>query len=92
MQAPSKKQSTNEKINSIINDRPIDTEDDLIRSRTAELAAKNRIRRGALYGAGARAKIPKIKVILYDFVGFILIICHGYIRKLIMDQVLHSYY
>ena len=57
-----RRMSTNEKMNKLINDRPASTDADLSRERNAERAAKNRLRRGALYGAGARALIPKVKV------------------------------
>jgi hypothetical protein len=53
--------STNEKMNRLINDRPASTDADVSRERNAEKAAKDRLRRGALYGAGARALIPKVK-------------------------------
>ena len=58
----SRRMSTNEKMNRLINDRPASTDADVNRERNAEKAAKNRLRRGALYGAGARALIPKVKV------------------------------
>lgn len=60
--AGSRRLSTNEKMNRLINDRPVSTDADMSRERNAEKAAKNRLRRGALYGAGARALIPKVKV------------------------------
>lgn len=59
---PGRRLSTNEKMNRLINDRPASTDADAYRERNAEKAAKNRLRRGALYGAGARALIPKVKV------------------------------
>ena len=55
------KRSTNAKLADIINSNKRDKseEDDL---RKEEQAAKARLRRSALYGIGARAIIPRVKL------------------------------
>ena len=58
--------TTNDKINRLINEAAEDDEDEATRRRHMS-ALKNRLRRGALYGCGARAIIPKIKVLLISF-------------------------
>ena len=64
------RQSTDEKLRDIINGP--DDEENYEQILRAEKAAKNNLRRTSLYGAGARAKIPKVKVIMYIF---ILLLC-----------------